>query len=101
MSTISPGVTRGLAARLAERGIAMLDAPVSGGSWGARQGTLTIMAGGEQTVFERCLPVFEAMGKSINLMGPSGEAAGLGEEDTQVLIKAVEKLAGIQARQQG
>ena len=72
MSTISPAETRALAGRLAERGIGMLDAPVSGGSWGAQQGTLTIMVGGEQETFERCLPVFEAMGKSITLMGPSG-----------------------------
>ena len=50
----------------------MLDAPVSGGSWGAEQATLTIMAGGEPETFERCLPVFEAMGTSITLMGPSG-----------------------------
>ncbi len=72
MSTISPGETRALAARLADRGIAMLDAPVSGGSWGAQQATLTIMVGGEQETFDRCLPVFDAMGKSITLMGPSG-----------------------------
>ena len=50
----------------------MLDAPVSGGSWGAEQGTLTIMAGGAPETFDRCLPVLEAMGKSITLMGPSG-----------------------------
>ena len=72
MSTVSPAATRELAGRLASAGIAMLDAPVSGGSWGAQQGTLTIMVGGEQATFERCLPVFEAMGKSITLMGPSG-----------------------------
>ena len=72
MSTISPAETRALAARLAAKGIAMLDAPVSGGSWGAQQATLTIMVGGEQETFDRCLPVFEAMGKSITLMGPSG-----------------------------
>ena len=72
MSTISPAETRTLAERLAARGIAMLDAPVSGGSWGAQQATLTIMAGGAPETFERCLPIFEAMGKSITLMGPSG-----------------------------
>ncbi len=72
MSTVSPGETRALASRLAASGIAMLDAPVSGGSWGAQQATLTIMVGGEQETFDRCLPVFEAMGKSITLMGPSG-----------------------------
>ena len=72
MSTISPGETRALAERLAGRGVAMLDAPVSGGSWGAEQGTLTIMAGGERETFDRCMPAFEAMGKTITLMGPSG-----------------------------
>ncbi|MDA1035570.1 MAG: NAD(P)-dependent oxidoreductase [Chloroflexi bacterium] len=72
MSTIAPGSTSALAARLASKGIAMLDAPVSGGSWGAQQGTLSIMVGGEQATFDRCLPVFEAMGKTITLMGPSG-----------------------------
>jgi 3-hydroxyisobutyrate dehydrogenase len=72
MSTISPSATRDLAARLAKQGIAMIDAPVSGGSWGAQQGTLSIMVGGEQATFDRCLPVFEGMGKSIMLMGPSG-----------------------------
>jgi 3-hydroxyisobutyrate dehydrogenase len=72
MSTVAPAATRDLAGRLASKGIAMLDAPVSGGSWGAQQGTLTIMVGGEQAKFDRCLPVFKAMGKSITLMGPSG-----------------------------
>jgi 3-hydroxyisobutyrate dehydrogenase len=72
MSTVAPGATQELAGRLANQGIAMLDAPVSGGSWGAQQGTLTIMVGGEAAAFSRCLPVFEAMGKSITLMGPSG-----------------------------
>ncbi len=72
MSTIAPGPTSELASRLANNGIAMLDAPVSGGSWGAQQGTLSIMVGGEQADFDRCLPVFEAMGKTITLMGPSG-----------------------------
>lgn len=72
MSTISPGETRALAERLAGRGIEMLDAPVSGGSWGAEQGTLTIMVGGEREAFERCLPALEAMGKTTTLMGPSG-----------------------------
>ena len=72
MSSISPGATRELAARLAERGIAMLDAPVSGGSWGAEQGTLAIMVGGEAEAGERVRPVFEAMGQRVTHMGPSG-----------------------------
>ena len=72
MSTISPRVTRDIAAALNERGVHMLDAPVSGGDVGAQQGTLSIMVGGEQSVFDDCLPVFEAMGKNINLIGGNG-----------------------------
>ena len=72
MSTISPRVTREISARLKESGVHMLDAPVSGGDVGAQQGTLSIMVGGDQAVFEDCLPVFEAMGKNINLIGGSG-----------------------------
>ena len=72
MSTISPRVTRQISARLKESGVSMLDAPVSGGDVGAQQGTLSIMVGGEQAVFDDCLPVFEAMGKNINLIGGSG-----------------------------
>jgi 3-hydroxyisobutyrate dehydrogenase len=71
-STISPGATREFAARLAERGVAFLDAPVSGGDVGARNGTLCIMAGGPAEAFERCLPVFRAMGKTIVHLGPAG-----------------------------
>ncbi|MXX02981.1 MAG: NAD-binding protein [Gemmatimonadetes bacterium] len=72
MSTISPSATRTMAAALREKGADMLDAPVSGGDTGAIAGTLSIMVGGRQEVFERCLPVFEAMGKSINLIGDHG-----------------------------
>jgi 3-hydroxyisobutyrate dehydrogenase len=72
MSTISPSVTRSIAEQYAERGIEMLDAPVSGGEQGAIDGTLSIMVGGKQEVFERCRPVFESMGKTIVYCGPSG-----------------------------
>jgi 2-hydroxy-3-oxopropionate reductase len=72
MSTISPLATRTFAARLAEQGIAMLDAPVSGGDQGAIAGTLSIMVGGDETVFNRCLPIFEALGKTIVLVGENG-----------------------------
>ncbi len=72
MSTISPAVTRSIAERYAERGVELLDAPVSGGERGAIDGTLSIMVGGKQEVFERCRPVFEAMGKTIVYCGPSG-----------------------------
>ncbi|MFS8543316.1 MAG: NAD(P)-dependent oxidoreductase [Limnochordales bacterium] len=72
MSTISPAVTRAIAARLAEAGIDMLDAPVTGGDVGAREGTLSIMVGGKPEVFARCRPVFEAMGRTIVHVGDHG-----------------------------
>ena len=72
MSTISPETTRRIAVRLAEAGIDMLDAPVSGGEQGAINGTLSIMAGGKAKVLERCRPVLEAMGKTIVHCGPHG-----------------------------
>ncbi len=72
MSTISPAVTRGLAARLAERGVAMLDAPVSGGDAGAIAGTLSIMVGGEAEVVARVRPIFEVLGGTITHVGPVG-----------------------------
>lgn len=72
MSTISPSATQDMAAALAEKGVEMLDAPVSGGDKGAIAGTLSIMVGGKQEVFDRCLPVFQAMGKNINLIGDIG-----------------------------
>lgn len=72
MSTISPEATRTFAAKLKEKGIFMLDAPVSGGEQGAIDGTLSIMVGGEKDAFERCLPVFQAMGKNIIHIGPNG-----------------------------
>ena len=72
MSTISPVVTRTMAARLAERSVSMLDAPVSGGDKGAITGTLSIMVGGSEEAFQRCLPIFEALGKTIVHVGESG-----------------------------
>lgn len=71
-STISPIATRRLAEKLAEIGVAMLDAPVSGGSEGAARGTLSIMVGGEAKDFERALPVFQAIGKKITHVGSLG-----------------------------
>jgi len=72
MSTVSPKVTQDVATVLKERGVGMLDAPVSGGDVGAINATLSIMVGGDRDVFDACLPVFEAMGTSINLIGPNG-----------------------------
>jgi len=72
MSTISPSATRDFAARLAGHGVAMLDAPVSGGSEGAQKGTLSIFVGGEAADLERARPVLEAMGRTITHVGPIG-----------------------------
>ena len=72
MSTISPKATVDFAGRLAAKGCDMLDAPVTGGEKGAIEGTLTIMAGGKREVFDRLLPVFQAMGKNVAYVGPSG-----------------------------
>ncbi|MGI9304672.1 MAG: NAD(P)-dependent oxidoreductase [Gammaproteobacteria bacterium] len=72
MSTISPRVTQEIAAELKKKGIHMLDAPVSGGDVGAINGTLSIMVGGDQETFDACLPVLQAMGKTINLIGDNG-----------------------------
>jgi 2-hydroxy-3-oxopropionate reductase len=72
MSTISPVVTEELAEALKEKGASMLDAPVSGGDVGAIEGTLSIMVGGEEADFQRAKPLFEAMGKTITHVGPTG-----------------------------
>lgn len=71
-STISPERTIDFARRAAERGVRWVDAPVSGGDVGARNGTLTIMAGGEREDFDRVLPMLERVGRKIVHMGPVG-----------------------------
>lgn len=71
-STISPEATRTIAAQLAEKGVRLVDAPVSGGSEGAAKGTLTIMVGGATEDFERAKPVLQAMGKTITHIGEVG-----------------------------
>ncbi|MBC8098124.1 MAG: NAD(P)-dependent oxidoreductase, partial [Armatimonadetes bacterium] len=72
LSTISPQATRDLAERIMAAGVQMLDAPVSGGSEGAAKGTLSIMVGGDETQFQRALPVLQAMGKTITHVGGHG-----------------------------
>jgi len=72
MSTISPHATREIAARLADADIHMLDAPISGGSEGAADGTLSIMVGGDDAQVARAMPAFEAMGTTITHVGPTG-----------------------------
>ncbi len=72
MSTIAPAAAEDLGARLAERGIGFLDAPVTGSSPAAEAGTLTIMVGGDAADVARAMPAFEAMGGLIRHVGPSG-----------------------------
>jgi 2-hydroxymethylglutarate dehydrogenase len=72
MSTASPGVVQRAAQAAAERGIHILDCPVSGGVGGAERGTLTLMVGGDATILERCRPALEAMGQQIYHVGPVG-----------------------------
>jgi 3-hydroxyisobutyrate dehydrogenase len=72
-STISPKATEEIAAKLSKQGIGFVDAPVSGGSEGAAQGTLAVMAGGTEADFNRANPVLEAIGTRITHMGPAGK----------------------------
>ena len=72
MSTISPRAERTIAARLKQLGVDYLDAPVSGGDVGAKEGTLTIMVGGDEAAFERARPLFEHLGRRVTYMGASG-----------------------------
>ena len=72
MTTTSPALWQRIAAEAKQRGLRPLDAPVSGGDSGARNATLSIMVGGDKADFEACLPLFEAMGKSVTLTGGPG-----------------------------
>ncbi len=74
MSTIAPAMSRKLAQQASAHGVYFLDAPVSGGSQGAINGTLTIMVGGERNIFDQAQPILEAMGKKENIfhVGPNG-----------------------------
>src|SRR5277367_6378995 len=71
-STISPALARREAAACAERGVDFLDAPVTGGTWGAEKGELVFMVGGKAEVLDRVKPVLEAVGKKFFLLGPNG-----------------------------
>jgi 2-hydroxy-3-oxopropionate reductase len=85
MSTISPIVTQKVGRILAERGVKMLDAPVSGGEKGAIDGALSIMVGGERAVFDGALPILQAMGKTITHLGPLG-AGGFTKLANQIIV---------------
>ena len=88
MSSISPITTQRIAAELKGRGVAMLDAPVSGGEIGAIQGILSIMVGGEESVFLRVKPILESMGKSVVRVGEVG-AGGFAKLSNQVIVAGV------------
>ena len=72
MTTTSPSLDAQLAKEAAEKGLKMLDAPVTGGDYGARSGTLSILVGGAKEAYEACLDLFSSMGKNITWYGPSG-----------------------------
>lgn len=84
-STIAAEAARAIAARLAARGLAFLDAPVSGGQKGAIEGTLTFFVGGDSAALARARPVFAAMGQRLTHLGPSG-AGQLGKATNQVIV---------------
>jgi 2-hydroxy-3-oxopropionate reductase len=86
-STIKPAAAREIARRLAEKGVLALDAPVSGGDIGARQGTLAIMVGGPSEALEKVRPIFEAMGKTITHVGEAG-AGQIAKAANQIMVAA-------------
>jgi 2-hydroxy-3-oxopropionate reductase len=86
-STIKPETARMIAERFAEVGVAALDAPVSGGDVGARNGTLTIMVGGPEDAFQKAEPLFQAMGKAWVLVGDSG-AGQIAKVCNQIIVGA-------------
>lgn len=77
MNTIEPSAARRFSVRLADRGIAMLDAPVSGGTPRAAAGTLVVMAGGDAGIFESCRDIFAAIGNEWRLVGPAGSGMAM------------------------
>src|SRR5436190_4744327 len=85
MSTINPVISQKIGNELASAGVAMVDAPVSGGEKGAIDGALSIMAGGKPEDFERALPVFNALGKTITHMGPLG-TGGFTKLANQIIV---------------
>ena len=86
-STIKPAAARAIAVKLAERQVLSLDAPVSGGDIGAREATLTIMAGGPAEALAKVMPVFMAMGKSVTHVGDAG-AGQVAKAANQIMVAA-------------
>jgi 2-hydroxy-3-oxopropionate reductase len=92
-STIAPESARRIAARLGEKGIDMLDAPVSGGAQGAIDATLAIMAGGEAAVLERVRPLLDCLGKRIVHVGPNGAGQVAKACNQMIMVAAIEAAA--------
>jgi 2-hydroxy-3-oxopropionate reductase len=86
-STIKPAMARFIADKLAARGVLSLDAPVSGGDIGARDGTLTVMVGGSAEAVERAMPVLKVMSKSVTHVGESG-AGQVAKAANQIMVAA-------------
>lgn len=86
-STVKPATARHIAAKLAEKGVLALDAPVSGGDIGARNATLSIMVGGEAEALEKVLPIFRAMGKTVTHVGAAG-AGQVAKAANQIMVAA-------------
>jgi 2-hydroxy-3-oxopropionate reductase len=86
-STIKPAISRHIAEQLGKQGTLALDAPVSGGDIGARNGTLAIMVGGEARALETVLPIFQAMGKTVTHVGAAG-AGQIAKAANQIMVAA-------------
>lgn len=86
-STIKPATARKIAEKLGSRGVSCLDAPVSGGDIGARNGTLAIMVGGPAQTLAKVIPVFQAMGKTITHVGGNG-AGQIAKAANQIMVAA-------------
>jgi 2-hydroxy-3-oxopropionate reductase len=93
MSSIDPGPARAIATRFAELGVAMLDAPVSGGERGAIDGTLSIMVGGDAAAFERTKPVLGVLGSSVVHVGSSGAGQVCKAANQLVVAATIEAVA--------
>ena len=92
-STIAPDAARRIAARFAERGVHMLDAPVSGGTQGAIDATLAIMAGGDAAVLERMRPLLDCLGQRIVHIGPNGAGQVAKACNQMIMVAAIEAAA--------
>jgi 2-hydroxy-3-oxopropionate reductase len=92
-STVSPALARRAAAACSERGVDYLDAPVTGGTWGAEKGELVFMIGGKAEVLDRAKPVLEAVGKRFFLLGPNGAGQTVKLAMNMILALEVEALA--------